>query len=906
MLKLRHKLYDEISPKKVTTTSGNLEVSKSIRRMSCVNPVVKHQFKRKDIDFEKIPVKLFYQSKVTETFISITATDTPSQLIEGALKINHPDEHVLRIRGKAEILDSTISILQSEYCMNCITNDLPIEFEVVEESTLWKQHDMVGNREEELMDEHMMGELIEDRPSQCIPLSDVSEQFKIVLLSLEFTRYSSDAFRNLVKNYPFICLTAAIFHGDQLLEPVRRSKPFSRNEQALNVPIDFNIQIKNLPLATRICFLLYGLKKDDSGAIDLSVSSPSSSSANLSSRAILLGGINRQLFNHRNLLISGEYAFPLWTDKFTNGVVGANPIPEVLLTVEFQDFGFPIEYPPVKDYFSSTIAKRVGMSLTVTPPQNGTDLKKLHDLFRTDPLCEVTLKDQELLWKHRYFFMNDPKVLGKFLLSVNWSDAQLVEEAIKMMYAWERPQPVEALELLSNKFTDHRVRDYAVQLLDSLPPDQFLDYLPHLVQVIRNEIFHYSPLACLLIRKGLADLRSGHYLFWHLRSELHGSHTERFQLLLEGFLLGCGNDLRNEFMKQDSLLNNLNGITKQIRSSKPTEREHIFRKGISALPIVKEKGASIVIPIDPTIRLHWLIGEKCSFFDSKTLPMLLVFEGEEKSEHQIIYKAGDDLRQDILIIQMLSIMDKLWKEEGLDLAMTHYRIITTGHNTGLIEVVNAFTIFSIQMAQGGATAAFSTKYLHNWLTQQNSTSRSIEKAADNFMKSLAGYCVATYILGIGDRHNENIMVSSDGRIFHIDFGRVLGKWETFGGVSRDRAPFVFTKDFAYVIDPTSKSWEKSNRMREFIDLCCKAYNIVRKNAHVFVNLFSLMLAIGIPGLESMKDLNYLRNSLCLHMTEVEATNHFTDLVWKSLNTKATALNNFVHNMAHRKKKSVAT
>ena len=153
--------------------------------------------------------------------------------------------------------------------------------------------------------------------------------------------------------------------------------------------------------------------------------------------------------------------------------------------------------------------------------------------------------------------------------------------------------------------------------------------------------------------------------------------------------------------------------------------------------------------------------------------------------------------------------------------------------------------------------------------------------------------VATYVLGIGDRHNDNIMVTRSGRLFHIDFGHFLGNFKTKFGIKRERAPFVLTPDFAFVL-----GGKGSPEFREFISLCCEAYNVVRKHSNLFLNLFSMMLSTGIPELMRLSDIYYLRDAFSADLDDASAAKKFETLIFESLSTITTMMNNSIHIMVH--------
>ena len=59
---------------------------------------------------------------------------------------------------------------------------------------------------------------------------------------------------------------------------------------------------------------------------------------------------------------------------------------------------------------------------------------------------------------------------------------------------------------------------------------------------------------------------------------------------------------------------------------------------------------------------------------SKKVPLWLVFKNADPGapDNFMIFKSGDDLRQDILTLQLLKIMDKIWLSEQLDVNIYMY------------------------------------------------------------------------------------------------------------------------------------------------------------------------------------------------------------------------------------------
>ncbi|EFJ45030.1 hypothetical protein VOLCADRAFT_40672, partial [Volvox carteri f. nagariensis] len=201
----------------------------------------------------------------------------------------------------------------------------------------------------------------------------------------------------------------------------------------------------------------------------------------------------------------------------------------------------------------------------------------------------------------------------------------------------------------------------------------------------------------------------------------------------------------------------------------------------------------------------------------------------------LIYKKGDDLRQDHFILQMISLMDRMLKRENLDLRLTPYKVLPTSCDDGLLEFVPSVPLSAV-------LAEHRTIHRFLALTQADPTGPFglRGEVVETFVRSCAGYCVMTYILGVGDRHLDNLMLTNDGRLFHIDFGYILGN---------DPKPFPppmkLCKEMIEAMGGQGSEYYKQFRM-----FACEAYNILRKRADLILSLFHLMAGASIEAIRA--------------------------------------------------------
>ncbi|KAF9917734.1 Phosphatidylinositol (PI) 3-kinase [Lobosporangium transversale] len=527
---------------------------------------------------------------------------------------------------------------------------------------------------------------------------------------------------------------------------------------------------------------------------------------------------------------------------------------------------------------------------------------ELAQILRYPPSHSLTAAEKDQLWEFRFYLTRDKRALTKFLKSVVWSDPAEAKQAVDLLPTWVGVDVDDALELLGSSFENREVRSYAVTQLRSANDDDLLLFLLQLVQGLKfeqiDDNFGESNLAAFLIERAVKNPILGNYFHWYLMiecedvavSKMYGKVVYQYMSMMAA----SGIQRRESLRRQGELIQTLANLAKsikQMRESRPKKIEKL-REFISDPKNGLISFLPLALPLDPRVEVTGIIPEKTSIFKSNLLPLHLTFSCTDGSQYQAIFKSGDDLRQDQLVIQLITLMDDLLRKENLDLKLMPYKVLATGADHGMVQFVPSQSLANVLNENNGSLLMFWRKY---HLDERSVDTFGVRpEVMDAYVKSCAGYCVIMYLLGVGDRHLDNLLLSPNGNIFHVDFGFILGR-----DPKPFPAPMKITKEMVDAMGGFN-----SVHYQSFKSYCFTAYNILRKSANLILNLFGLMVDANIPDIKAEPDKAVwkVEERFQLNLTDDEAIKFFQNLINESVGALIPQIAETIHGWAQHWRK----
>ena len=257
---------------------------------------------------------------------------------------------------------------------------------------------------------------------------------------------------------------------------------------------------------------------------------------------------------------------------------------------------------------------------------------------------------------------------------------------------------------------------------------------------------------------------------------------------------------------------------------------HFFNELYRTKKIPKDISSSLIYPFD----IDWNIVavNNITTMKSYTAPIIVTFtikNGSYIKQAKIIIKSDKDLRKEEIVSCLIKILQhKLQQQASKKRIETFepiptYQILMISNDVGIIEFVeDSITLRSITLE--GYT-------LQNYVTEHNKK-EIIDVVKTRFLKSLGISSCISYILGLGDRHLDNIMITKKGQLFHIDYGYLMDNPKT----SILGAPNIkMTSGMMEFLNGQNSEYYKT-----FKEFTCNVYDLMRLYKNVITSYYKML------------------------------------------------------------------
>lgn len=275
------------------------------------------------------------------------------------------------------------------------------------------------------------------------------------------------------------------------------------------------------------------------------------------------------------------------------------------------------------------------------------------------------------------------------------------------------------------------------------------------VDIHRHMMFWWVHLACqhtLLFTKGLMplcfhDLNLMYALWFECQLQMTTLTSHMLKKVQDQLMQALPEKFQRELEASIAFVALLQTIV--TKSSKSTHQYYI-NKFFAAHKTVR-------LPWQASVLVTRLKSKKR--FASSSKPLAVTCTVTNGMEFDILIKQ-EDVRTD-----RLAMVIGYWISAVTQHVHLHsYDVFPFSESAGcLVMIPNASTLYDIRQRST----------LLNFVLSHNPNS-TVREMRSRMVTSCAGACLLAFTMGLGDRHLENIMVTQEGLLAHVDFGYILG------------------------------------------------------------------------------------------------------------------------------------